>query len=64
MEINSKIRNLKYEVIFNDTSIEVKSLKEAENKLKSIGRSEFDMCYILIKEYDKDGKLIETWYTN
>lgn len=52
---------LKYEVVIHGNAQEVKSLEEAESKLKRIEYSDFSVSYILKKEYAPNGKLLEAY---
>lgn len=61
--MNKKIVS-KFEVIINGQVIDVPSLSEAEKKLRSCSYdNEFEHNYIIRKDYDEKGKLLETYYT-
>lgn len=58
--MKSKVTS-KYEVYYKEELILVDDLKEAEKKKRSTNGNEFDNEYIIRKDYDENGNLIEEW---
>ena len=59
--METKIQKIKshYEVVINNESFKVKSLKEAEMKAKNANKCEVWVSYVCRKDFDEKGKLIE-----
>jgi hypothetical protein len=51
--------NFEYEVIIYGQPIQVKDLKEAQDRMKRVEYSDFAVSYIVRKEYTPNGKLVE-----
>jgi hypothetical protein len=51
--------NTEYQLILYGKPVEVKNLKEAEDRLKRSEYSDFSLSYIVRRVYNKKGELVE-----
>jgi hypothetical protein len=51
--------NTEYQLILYGKPVEVKNLKEAEDRLKRSEYSDFSVSYIVRRVYNKKGELVE-----
>jgi hypothetical protein len=51
--------NTEYQLILYGQPVEVKNLKEAEDRLKRSEYSDFSLSYIVRRVYNKKGELVE-----
>ena len=59
METKIQKINSQYEVVINNESFKVNSLKDAEMKVKNANKCEVWISYVCRKDFDEKGILIE-----